>query len=135
MKMDLCGDELFWDQSLTWDTDLPTFAKCFRRSIFSLAPIAIFGLFFPFYIWNLRKNTTSTSRKLSPLSVIKIILAICLCGVAIAEIVNWNLRDDEIIISLIEHVAKLVTFVLVIVLIKVCLIQKCTLHVKLIPYK
>ena len=71
--MDLCGEEPFWSQELTWDTDLPTFTKCFRRSVFTLAPLSIFSLILPFYVWILRKNAGATSRKISLLSIVKMV--------------------------------------------------------------
>ena len=58
---DLCGEIPFWNQSLTWDTELPSLTKCFRRTIFTLAPSAIFWFIYPFYIWHLGKENKSTS--------------------------------------------------------------------------
>ena len=116
---DLCGEIPFWNQSLTWDTELPSLTKCFRRTIFTLAPSAIFWFIYPFYIWHLGRETKSTSRKCSNLSIFKIIFAVFLCCVAITDLVNWTMNGNGIVLDWLEPLARLINAILIIALVKV----------------
>ena len=116
---DLCGEIPFWNQSLTWDTKLPTFTKCFRRTIFILAPSFIFWFIYPFYIWHLGRETKSTSRKCSKLSMVKTLFAVFLSCLAIIDLVNWTLNGDEIVLDWLDPLARLLNSILIIALVKV----------------
>ena len=109
----------FWNQTLTWDTEVPTFTRCFRRTIFTTLPLAFFWLVFPFHVRNLRQKTLYTTRKLSVLSTVKYLLAGFLCLVAIIDLLYWVLDQHYMIMDLIESVFRAVTFLAVIFLIRV----------------
>ena len=112
-------DQPFWNQTLTWDTDVPTLTRCFRRTIFTSLPLAFFWLVFPFHVRNLRQKTLYTTRKLSVLSTVKYLLAGFLCLVAIIDLLYWVLDQHYTIMDLIESVFRAVTFLAVIFLIRV----------------
>ena len=45
----LCGESPFWDRNLTWDTDLPEFSTCFRKTALIWGPCAVFWVILPFH--------------------------------------------------------------------------------------
>ena len=100
---------------------MPTLTRCFRRTIFTSLPLAIFWLVFPFHVRNLRRKTLFTTRKLSVLSTVKYLLAGFLCLVAIIDLFYWVLGKNYMIMDLIESVFRAVTFLAVIFLIRVSL--------------
>ena len=84
------------------------------------APSALFWLICPFYIWHLRRETKSTTRKFSNLSIVKVLFAGILCCFAILDAVNWALNgNDQNVIDWLEPLAKFINPILVIILIKV----------------
>ena len=98
----LCGSQPFWDLDLTWNTDLPTLTRCFRRTTFSLIPNSLLWIIFPFYIANLRRKTLATNAKMSPLSIVKILLAGFLVLVSILDLSFWSLNNTMIGIDILE---------------------------------
>ena len=72
--MALCGNISFWDQDLTWNTDLPIFSRCFRRAIFTMFPMAVFWLILPFYVRYLLKNEVATRDNSHITSSLKILI-------------------------------------------------------------
>ena len=103
---------------------MPTFTRCFRRTIFTTLPLAFFWLVFPFHVRNLRQKTLYTTRKLSVLSTVKYLLAGFLCLVAIIDLLYWVLDQHYMIMDLIESVFRAVTFLAVIFLIRVSYLIK-----------
>ena len=117
--MDLCSDIPFWNQTLTWDTNIPTFTRCFRRTCLSMLPMAIFWFFIPFIVLKLHKNVLATIQKTSILSMTKYLLAGVLCGLAILDFIYWILDEKYMILDLVEPIFRIVTFVAIIALIRV----------------
>ena len=117
--MGVCGDIPFWDPNLTWNTELPTFSRCFRRSMFTLFPMAVFWLVLPFHVLQLRKKAVATTRKLSVLSVVRYLLAGFLGLLALLDLIWWALHDGHVVMDLIEAGLRLLTFTTIIVLVRV----------------
>ena len=118
----LCGSQPFWDYDLSWNTDIPTFSRCFRRTVFSLVPLAIFWLVLPFHIVFLRRKTRATKITYSILTITKILFAGLLCLVAIIDLAFWSLDEELIGLDIFESVVRFLTFAALVVVIKVGLI-------------
>ena len=114
----LCGSQPFWDLDLTWNTNLPSLTRCFRRTTFSLIPNSLLWVVFPFYLYNLRQRTLATNAKMSLLSIVKILLAGILVLLAILDLAFWALNDQMIGLDLFEAAVRIVTFLALIVIVK-----------------
>lgn len=119
----LCGKLPFWDYDVSWNTDVPSFTRCFRRSIFSLVPLAIFWLYLPVHITFLRGRTKATKITTSALTIAKLLFAGFLCFIALLDLVFWALDDAFIGLDIFEAVVRFLTFAALIVVIKVELNQ------------
>ena len=114
----LCGKLPPWDDSVSWNTDLPSITRCFRRSIFSLVPLAIFWLYLPVHISFLRGRTKATQVNTSVLTIVKFLLAGFLGFIALLDLSYWCLDDSFIGLDIFEAAVRFLTFIALIVVIK-----------------
>lgn len=114
----LCGSQPFWDLDLTWNTNQPSFTRCFRRTAFSLIPNAILWGIAPLYIYKLRKESKVSNHKLALLSIVKILLAVLLVLISLIDLSFWAISDQMLGIDIMEAIVRFVTFVALILLIK-----------------
>ena len=110
----LCGKLPFWDYDVSWNTDVPSFTRCFRRSIFSLVPLAIFWLYLPVHITFLRGRTKATKITTSALTIAKLLFAGFLCFIALLDLVFWALDDAFIGLDIFEAVVRFLKYQLVV---------------------
>ena len=111
--------DTFWNEDLTWNTDLPRVTRCFRRVVFSLAPLAIFWLVLPIYVFKLRRKSLAANIELSALSVAKFLANGFLTVLALIDLCFWSLDQNLIGLDVAEAALRFLTFVSVIVVIKV----------------
>lgn len=107
----VCGEIPFWDLNLSWNnTDLPTFTRCLRRSLFSLVPLAIFWLILPLYVYKLRNLAVASNRNVSSLSLSKVIFTSFLILLSIIDFCFWILDKNFIGLDILDAVVRFVTF-------------------------
>ena len=115
----LCGSQPFWDYDLSWNTNIPTVSRCFRRTVFSLLPLAMFWLYLPFHIYFLKKKTKATKTGYSILTIAKMLLAGLVCLIGIIDLAFWCLDKELIGLDIFETVVRILTFAALLVVIKV----------------
>ena len=113
----LCGSLPFWDLELSWNTDIPTLTRCFRRVVVSVIPNAIFWLILPLYVYKLRQRDVATSSKLSLLSCIKVFLAGFLSFVSLMDLIYWAIDENLIGADILESSLRFLTFVSIAILV------------------
>lgn len=107
----LCGSVPFWDLDYSWNTDLPLFTRCFRRSVFGCLFYALFLFLTPLHLWKLNRKTCQTSSKLSVLTCLKIFFSGILTVIALMDLFYWSLDDNVLGIDVIEATGRALTFI------------------------
>lgn len=109
-EVNFCGGE-FWNANLTWYTENPDFTKCFQKTVFAWTPSAFF---FFFAIFELKKFSAKGHDKGSirpnPYNLTKIVLALTLVSLSVAEIALWALKNDAYPADYLAPIVFLVTF-------------------------
>jgi hypothetical protein len=115
----LCGDTPFWNEDLTWNTEVPSLTRCFRRTMFTMAPGALFWFLLPFHVHHIRKKPLASKVQFCAVSVAKILLAGFLVLVSILDLSYWSLNSDMIVLDAVEAAFRVLTFAAIVFVIKV----------------